>query len=396
MPLTGIADQKTPGRPIEVTFAAETGLPSANQEVLLIGHKDPTSGTIAAYEVTLISNSGDLTAGTAEAETKFGAGSELAKMVEAALRATTGISSKPQLKCIPLASADVGFGTADIALTKAQKVKAEFIVSPYDGNDGTLRTKLRDHVALVSSAQRVDNNQFGSIGVVANYSVSDPSTLPQFDSQYILGCWLRDSGSPGYSLGELAAACAARVAANAVPFNPLNSVSITGVVAPTDSEDHITVGAGLESEAALNRGWTPLYVKPTGDVSFVRTVTGRISADGTGSPVVTSYYDVQDFQVLYFYRKALWTRFSQNDFKQTKASDEKAKAAKSEAVRIAMAFETESMFQHVKELATQFIVQRSSSDRHRFDGKYPVNVVPGLHVIASNVEATTQYDSFSA
>ena len=38
MALTSIADQKTPGRPIEITFAAETGLPSANQEILIFGH----------------------------------------------------------------------------------------------------------------------------------------------------------------------------------------------------------------------------------------------------------------------------------------------------------------------------------------------------------------------
>lgn len=392
MALTDIADQRTPGRPVSVTFAAETGLPSANQEVLLIGHKDAASGTIAAYAVTTISNSGDLTAGKAEAEAKFGAGSELAKMVEAAILANSGASTLPQLKCIPLAYADVGFGASDDALVTARKVKAEFIVSPYDGTETSLRNKLKVHVALVSGAQRVENNQFGTIGVVANYDETDPSLLPKFDTQYVSGFWLRDTGSPAYSLGELAAACAAKMAGNAVPFNPQDSVTLVGVDAPADSSDYITVGAGLESEACLGQGWTPLYVKPNTEVAFVRTVTGRMSPDGSGTPVVTSYYDVQDFMVLYFFRKTIWTRFSQSDFKQAKASDEKALLARSEAIRLASAFEDAGMFQKVQQLSKLFQVERSITDRHRFDVKIPVNVIPGLHVIATNIEATTQYD----
>lgn len=398
MALTSIGDQKTPGRPIEITFAADTGIPSANQELLLIGHSAPSgapgSGSVAAYELTVISNAGDETAGAAEADTKFGAGSELAKMVLAAIKANRGGSTFPVIKCIPLDSADTDFGQA---LTTAASVKAEFIVSPYDGQDATLRDELKDHCLLVSGAQRVENNQFGSVGVVFNRSVTDPATLDAPDTQYLMPVYMRDTGTggdaPAYSIAEMAAACAAKAAGNAVPFNPLDNVTIVGVDAPAKLSDYLTVGASLESETVLNRGWTPLRVKPNGEVSFVRTVTSRITVDGVVA--ATSYYDLQDFQVLYFWRKTVFTRLNQPDLKQVKASVDTAVTIKGELIRLAQVFEDQNMFQAVSQLAKQFRVERSASDRHRFDVKTPVNVIPGLHVVAANVVASTDFDTIS-
>lgn len=392
MALTSIGQQKTPGRPIEITFAADTGLPSDSQPVLLIGHA--ASGATGTNTVININNSGDLTAASGEAETKFGAGSELALMVIAAVRANSGSSTYPQLKAVPLADDETTIPTA--AQNAIAAVQASFIVTPYDLNsDEPNRTILKNLVQLMSGAQRTDNNQFGSFGVGANYDEADPSLLFMFDTQYLIGCWLPDSGSNAYSLGETAAACAAKMAGNGVPFNPLDSVTVIGIPAPEDSEDWITVGAGLESESCLNQGWTPLFVKPNEEVAFVRTVTGRISPDGTGSPVVGSYYDVQDFQVLYFWRKTLWTRFSQPDFKQRKASEATGVEIKSEAIRLAVSFQDNNMFQAVQQLAKQFLVERNLSDRSRFDFKTPVNVIPGLHLIAGNIVATTAFDTIT-
>lgn len=393
MALTSIGDQKTPGRPVEITFAQETGLPSANQEVVLIGHA--ASGATGTYTVIRMNNSGNLAAASAEAETKFGAGSELTKMVIAAVRATRALGTTPTYKCIPLDSEDEDFGAADAALTALEATKAEYVVSPYDGQDSALRDKLKASAQVMSGAQRVDNNQFGTIGVVFNRDEADPADLDQFDTQFICGVYLRDSGTPDYSIGEMAAAAAGRMAANLVPFNPLDSVTIDGIEPPEDEGDWPTVGAGLESETILERGWTPLFVKPNGEVAFVRTVTGRISSDGTGAPVVTAYYDVQDFNVLYLFRKTIWTRFSQPDFKRRKASADTAVEIKSEVIRLMTAFQDQNMFQAVEELGKLVLVERSASDRHRFDVKIPVNVIPGLHVIATNIEAGTLFDTIS-
>jgi len=393
MALTSLPNQKTPARPVEITFAAETGTPSSNQELLLIGHA--ASGATGINTVISISNSGDLTAASGECATKFGQGSELQKMVLAAVRANQVTGRFVAIKAVPLESTETGFGAGDAALTAIDRVKAEFVVSPYDGQDSALRDKLKATVAAMSGPHRPANNQYGSFGVVFNRAQSDPSLLDQFDTQYIIGLWLYDSGSPTYSIGEMAAAAAAVMCGNNAPFMPLDDVTINGIAAPAAQEDWPTVGFGLESEAALNKGWTPLRVKPNEEVSFVRSVTGRISADGSGVPVVTAYYDVQDFQVLFYWRKTVFTRLSQPDFKQRKASVETAREIKAELIRLAVAFEDQQMFQAVSQLGKQFQVERATSDRHTFDVKTPVNVIPGLHVIRSNIEATTQFDELS-
>jgi phage tail sheath gpL-like len=393
MAISNLPDQKTPARPVEITFAAETGTPSANQEVLCIGHANASMPASAAYVVSQVNNAGDRTAAQAELLAKYG-DCELTDMVLAAIKANEVTGRFVSIKACPVKSTDLDFGPADEALTAIDRVKAEFVVSPYDGQDSALRDKLKDTVAAMSGPQRPANNQFGTFGVVANQDEADPSALDLFDTQYIIGVWKPDS-APVESLAELAAAAAAVMAGNNSPFNPLDDVTINGLDAPADQADWITVGFGLESESCLNQGWTPLRVKPNGEVAFVRTVTGRISADGSGTPVVTSYYDVQDFQVLYFWRKTVYTRLSQPDFKQRKASNEAATDIKSELVRLATLFQEQQMFQAVDQLAKKFVVERATSDRHRFNVLTPVNVIPGLHVIATNIEATTEFDTLS-
>lgn len=400
MSISNLPDQKTPARPVEITFAADTGTPSANQEVCLIGQAASGMPSSAEYVAVSITNSGDYNSALAEVVTKFGSvDCELSKMVLAAIKSNENTGLFVQLKAIPLASDDADFGASDEALTELKRIKAEFAVSPYDGNSTTLRNSLKDAVAAMSGPYNPSNNQFGTFGVVFNRSVTDPSLLPLFDTQYVIGVWAPDTGTgddaPTYSIGEMAAAAAAKMASNASPFNPLDDVSLGSVPAPALQQDWITVGFGKESESALNQGWTPLKVKPNGEVAFVRTVTGRVSADGTGTPVLTSYYDVQDFQVLYFWRKTIYTRLAQPDFKQRKASNQTANEIKSELLRLAVLFEDQQMFQAVTQLGKRFVVERSTSDRHRFNVLTPVNVIPGLHVISANIEATTEFDTLS-
>ena len=102
---------------------------------------------------------------------------------------------------------------------------------------------------------------------------------------------------------------------------------------------------------------------------------------------------MQDFNVLYFLRKALFARFNQPDFRQRKASDDTGKDIKSETIRILTTFQDQNMVQKVSELSKFIQVERNATDRHRFDIKIPTNVIPGLHVIAGNIVATTQFDT---
>lgn len=388
--LTSIGQQKTPGRPTEITFDVETGLPSDQQQLLLIGHA--ASGATGVNTVIVISNVGDSALAKTEAEAKFGVGSELSKMVVAAVEANEGGSTFPSISCVPLASNDTTIAADAQTAIKNSRSGICFLVFPYDMNvDTAQRDILKTLAQTMSGAQRVENQQFGTFGVGANFNEVDPADLDAFDTQFLIGIYKYDA-APAKSLGETAARAAATMASNGIPFNPLDDVTVVGEAAPTDTGDWLTVGAGLESETVLNKGWTPLWVKPNGEVAFVRTVTGRLSADGSGSPVVTAYYDVQDFQQLYLWRKTIYTRFSQPDFKRRKASEGAAVDIKAEAIRLASTFEDQGMFQAVSKLAKKFKVERNTSDRHRFDLLTPVNVIPGLHVIATNIQATTEFD----
>jgi phage tail sheath gpL-like len=388
--LTNIGQQKTPGRPTEVTFAPELGLPSDSQEVVCIGRA--ASGATGTNTVITVSNAGDIDAGTAEANTKFGEGSELAKMVIAAIEANQGRSTYPPIKALVLASDATTIPDAAQTALRAGAKQISFLASPFDLDADSVNRDLLKTLALtLSGAQRVQNNQFGSFGVGACFAEATPADLFAMDTQFLIGIYKRDS-APTKSLGETAARAAATMAANGIPFNPQDDLTLLGEAAPVNIADNLTVGAGLDSETVLSKGWTPLWVKPNGEVAFVRTVTARLSPDGSGSPLVTAYYDVQDFATLYFWRKTLYTRFSQPDFKSRKASAQAATDIKGEAIRLAVTFEDEEMFQAVGRLARKFKVERNASDRHRFDVFTPVNVVPGLHVIATNVQATTEFD----
>lgn len=391
-PLTSIADQKTPARPIETTFDANTGLPSANQEVLLVGHM-AASGSATPYSVVVINNVADVVAASGEVAPLFGDGSELARMVLAAIKANAGGSTFPSLKCVPLMAADTDFGASDAALAAIDKVKAEFIVSPYDGVNTVLTGKIRVQAKTMSGAGRTDNNQFGTMAVVANQNTANPGNLPIYDDLYLAPAYLRDTtGAAPQLIAEFAATHAAFLAANAVPFNPVDKLTVGFLQGSSKQADALTIGGGLESETVLNKGWSPYYVKPNGDVAILRSVTSRLTTGDGVTSVGDTYIDVQDFQVAYYWKKTIWTRYNQPDFTNVKASPGVAKQLKSEVIRLAYTFQDQTMFQSVDQLAKQFQVERALTDRSRFDVLTPINITPALHVIATNEKLTTQFD----
>lgn len=412
MGISDLPDQRTPGQGIELTFQSQTTPPNPTQNVILLGHVAATGlAASGLYVGNLFVNSGDTSIGlvnaVAECVTRFGNSTcELAKMILAAITANQATNQFPQLWWVALASTDTDFGGGtNLGLNALNKLEAEFVVSPYEGATGgtTLSATaiaLNAACKTISGPSNVQNNQFGSIGVIFNRSQSNPALLPIIDSQYLAPCWLYDSGTLGasvLSIAEMASYYAAIMAGNAVPFNPLDDQIINGVPAPLNPIDWPTVGLGMATEAALNRGWGPLKVFPNGSVAVVRAITARLTITGNGNGLnnITAYYDVQDFQTLYFWRKTLFTRFAQPDWKQRKASAEGGKLMKSEMIRLATLFQDQQMFQAVDQLSSQFVVQRDVSDRSRFNYFTPVNVIPGLHVIDGNIQATTQFDQLS-
>jgi phage tail sheath gpL-like len=400
--LTDIGTQRTPGRPTEITFGPNLSLPASIQPIVLIGHRGASgaasgSSGIANYQAVTISNVASIAGASAEAIADFGSGSELAKMVIAAVTALVEQDTVfPPMVAIPLAQVDTDWGNGtNQALTTLDKITAGVVISCYDAQlSQTNFNALITECKSMSGPQRVENQQFGTTAVGATMNVASPSSLVKYDTQNAVAFFLRDqSGLNPDTPATLAARCGALIQANDVPYLPLNNVVVGGATPPTNDSDNLTIGAGLESEVTLGQGWSPLKVTPTEAVAFVRTVTTRLTSDGT-TPV-NSYFDFQDFQVLYFFRESVYDREQQPDFANVKASVQTAKALKAAIIAIMDEFEADGMFQAVAQLAAQVQVVRNSSSRDRFDCLWPVNVIPGLAVIANNIQAGTQFDTFT-
>jgi phage tail sheath gpL-like len=391
--INSIGAQLTPGTPTEITFAPNTNPPNPLRTVCIVGHMAATgsaaSGSATPYSQVVVANVADLTACSGEISPEFGPTSELTKMILSFVASLQGGSSFPQIIAVPLDSTDVDWGHA---LTTLDRVSARFIVSPYDAANQTLMQLALTQVKAMSGASRVQNAQFGSTLIAANQTTSAPSGLFKYDTQFGDFCWLRDTNGAPKLIGEVASSYAAQLAQNVAPFNPVNGNVLQNIPAPVNQADWITVGAGLESEICLQQGWTPLKVLPNSTVAIVRSRTLRVTI-GDGVTPVQSYFDEQDFDVLYFWRQTVVNRFSQTDFSQTKNSAGTEDLALSELIRLAQSFQTNGMFQAVDQLAKSFVVQPNASDRSRMDMYTPVNVIPGLAVIATNISATTVGDT---
>lgn len=407
--LTDIGLQLTPGTPTEITFAPQTTPPAVANTVVLIGHQGATGGAFAGsasgadYVPIQMVNVADPIAASAEASGYFGNGSELAKMVVAAVKANqlTG-TTFPPIIAVPLDSTDTAWGTGanNGALGAIDKLPGvAYVAGPYDANDQITANPLLAETNAMSLPQRVDNGQFGTIAIETNQSVQSPGGLFKYNTPY--GCfqWFRNTVAQ-ISNGEVSASIAAQLAANAVPFNPVKNLVVPNLPQPNVAlypNDPISVGGGMESEVALQAGWSPLRVLPNGSVAQLRARTLRITLVDGVTPV-TAYYDVMDFNVLFYWRQTLVTRYNQPDFSNAKASQGPGGTGQrllGEVIRLAGDFEDNGMFQGVAAAAKAFKVQRNQVDRSRFDVLTPVDVIPILAVIATNIQATTAFDTIT-
>jgi hypothetical protein len=190
----------------------------------------------------------------------------------------------------------------------------------------------------------------------------------------------------------IAAAHAGAMMQSAFPYNPLTNVQVGGLVAPKLSSDIIVIDPNGASEQALTAGLSPLSTKPDGTICFIRTrTTYNLLPDGVTA--VTAYFDWQDLVVMNDFREDCYQITQNPPFNGnpggTKASQTIANLLKDEILREAQDYEDLGAFQGVQFLASQFLVQPSSTSRGRFDFKIPINVIPGLFVIAGNIEAVS-------
>lgn len=192
----------------------------------------------------------------------------------------------------------------------------------------------------------------------------------------------------------IAAAHAGALMSSAFPYNPVQGVFIGGLVPPKKSSDIIIIDPNGASEAALQAGLSPLAVYPGNNVGFIRSRTTYTTTPALVT--VTAYFDWQDLVTMNDFREDVFQICENPPFNNnpggTKASLQVANKLKDEILREAQSYEDAGAFQAVKSLAPFFQIAPSATSRGRFDFKIPINVLPGLYVIAGNIEAVTTFD----
>jgi hypothetical protein len=196
----------------------------------------------------------------------------------------------------------------------------------------------------------------------------------------------------------VAAAHAGAMMGFGFPYIPLQGVEIGGLIPSKKSSDRIEINPNGSSEACLVAGLSPLYVQPGNKIGFIRTRTTWTLKPDNVTPI-TDYFDWQQLVVLNDFREDCYLISQNPPFNNNpggaKASRQIAAQLKDEILNRAYYYEQNQAFQNVKELAKEFLVQPSQTSRGRFDFKIPVDAIPGLYVIAGNIQAVSSLTSFT-
>lgn len=384
---------RVPGTKTQVNIES-TSLQSAQNTLVIIAHKAATGGTASAYVPYSVQNAADPSLVVAELATQFGANSEISTMVVAAINAVLNSNlstiAYPPIVVLPLAYADTS-SSLNATLQAQLSLSAPFIASCYAGTDSAALTAVDGFVRAISGDSRGVNGQFGSFAFMGMIgSLSTCSAVATGEAyQGLLFPWLIDSaGTPANSVQKMAAATAAVSAANGLPFMPMTDVIVGGLVPPVAMSDWHTGGDSGTEALGLAAGLIPLMSGTNGKVTISRTVTSARRVSGTPD---ADYFDLQDWQVLYYLRLLAYNLAQQPQFKIAKASDATAKALLSAIIDQCKILEGSDfqMLQYVDKLLSQFAYTRSAQNRAAFIYTIPVNVVPifankGINIIGTN------------
>lgn len=389
IPFTRVPSVKVP------IVVNNSGLVGADNTLVIIGRMAASGSTATAGQPFVINNYGDPAAAALECTAAFGASSEAGAMVVAAIQgvlfSSLAIKLFPPIKVIPLASTATSASLAGI-LGALLTMPAPYIVSPFNGSDAAGVTALSNYLTAISGNDRGDNGQFGSFGFIAvdgDTSAVTPIGIGAA-SEKLCFPWLRDlATTKSNAASSVAAAYGAVCASLSVPYLPLDGITVGGLIAPASSADYHSSGDTGTVSLGLSSGLSPLVTTPGGKIAVSRSIT---SLRTVSSVEDAAYYDMQDWQVLYYLRKNSYNVASQPRYKQAKASIAKFQALKSELFQLCKQMESLDMLQYVDLLANQFSVTRSLQNRHAGLFSVPVNVIPGFHNKGIELDAGVQFD----
>lgn len=275
---------------------------------------------------------------------------------------------------IATATGTAGAGDPDIAPALAAIFGAGFtvVVTPFASADAL--AALRDFVDAVSGPLE----QRGATGVAGwNGSLATATTLAgDVNEGRITFGWHNGSQLPG---AIIAAGYAAVIASQNDPAKPYDDLPISGLdVTPLSSRP-----GRNEIENALWNGVTPLEVGTGNQVRIVRAIsTYTTSPDGAADP---SLLDITSMRTLDYVRLAIDNRIALR-FPQQKNTPRVGKAVRSEILNVLYQLQDMEVVENVDQYKDGIVYQVSSTDSSRLNFRIPVNIVSGLHVVASVID----------
>lgn len=279
-----------------------------------------------------------------------------------------------------------GAGDPDIAALVAALPDEKYDTIAFPYTDATSLTAIEDELAdrfgpmraLAGVAFTATNGSFGAAGTLGNTRNS-----PHLSILSSLG-----SPSPEWDWAAAAAMVAAREA-NLDPARPLQTVQLTGLLAPVSS-------ARLqqsERNLLLYDGISTTVVNPSGRVAVERLITTyKLSAQGAAD---TAYLDVTTLAVLDYLRYDVVTRF-QTKYPRHKIADDGVQVApgqavitpsvaRAELIAIARGWEQLGLVESVDDFKADIIAARNAQDPSRLDLFIPPDLINALRVVAAQI-----------
>jgi phage tail sheath gpL-like len=361
---------------------------------VIIGNIGSVAGTAALGAAIGIDNFGDPVAAAAECVLKFGAGSQIQEMVVAAISGVLYSDiqnpSYPAIQVVPMANNATSASLATL-LPTLLSMQAPYVVVGFKGTDSVAQAALQSYVQALSALDRGRLGQFGSFGFMAldeDTSTATPVGLLSA-SQNMCFPWLRDLATvKANKPHQVSAAYAAVCASLGVPYLPLDGVRVGGLVPPVAAIDRHTDGDTGTADLGLASGLSPLFSSGS-TVTISRAITALVTVTNVQD---AAYFDMQDWQVLYFLRLNAYNIALQPRYRIAKNSLDKRNALKSELFEMCLLAQDLGMLQFVEKFAGQFTASVSPTNRSAAIFRVPTNVVPGFHNKGVEIDGTTQFD----
>jgi len=262
--------------------------------------------------------------------------------------------------------------SAATGLPKVAGEQYDIVISPYNATVDI--TKLITHLDTYSGPME-QKPGIGVLGYVGALASCTTITIAANSGRICMG-YLRGTKSPAF---ELAAALGSVVASEEDPARPLNTLTLTGIHAPT-VDQRLT---RAEQESCLNNGASPLEVQPGDKVGIVRAIS-TYTKDGANTPDI-SLLDITTIRTLDYVRRAVRERIALR-FPREKLSTRTAGRVKGEILDVLRLLEELEIVEAVADNAAGVIVERDLQDPNRLNAKIPTDIVNGLHVFAGRID----------